>query len=129
MTNTNIAVAGGAARPPSAANKSASRASTDHLSGTQKAAVIIRVLLAEGVEFPACRSARAGTDRLTRTLASLKLIDRPTMCAVVEEFVDMLEQVGMSFPDNIEDALTLLDGKLDAQATAIARNRRAAAEG
>ena len=35
---------------------------------------------------------------MTRGLASLRLIDRPTMCAVVEEFVEMLEQVGLSFP-------------------------------
>lgn len=93
------------------------RAKTDHLTGTQKAAVIVRVLLAEGVEFPFGSIPSADQTDMTRALASLRLIDKPTMCAVVEEFVEMLEQVGLSFPENIEDALQLLDGKLDAQAT------------
>ena len=63
---------------------------------------------------------------MTQALASLRLIDRPTMCAVVEEFVEMLEQVGMSFPESIEDALTLLDGKLDSK---VSTRLRAVARG
>lgn len=119
MSNTTIAVASAAAPAPSAAQRrpAAPRARTDHLTGAQKAAIIVRVLLAEGVEFPfSAIPSREQTD-MTRALASLRLIDRQTMCAVVEEFVEMLEQVGLSFPETIEEALALLDGKLDAQAT------------
>jgi flagellar motor switch protein FliG len=35
---------------------------------------------------------------------------------VVEEFVETLDQVGLSFPDGLEGALSLLDGKLDERA-------------
>lgn len=129
MSNANIAVAS----PPRLGSRqdvktqpAAPRARTDHLSGTQKAAIIVRVLLAEGVEFPFGNIPAQDQTQMTRALASLRLIDRPTMCAVVAEFVEMLEQVGLSFPENIEDALKLLDGKLDAQAT---RQLRALARG
>lgn len=119
MSNTNIAVSTAAAAPqPGAPRKqTAPRARTDHLTGLQKAAIIVRVLLAEGVEFPFSAIPSHEQTDMTRALASLRLIDRQTMCAVVEEFVEMLEQVGLSFPETIEEALALLDGKLDAQAT------------
>lgn len=108
MTNTNTAVA-------AARSAAAPRARTDHLSGTQKAAIILRVLLAEGVDLPLSSLPEQDQTALTRALASLRLIDRPTMWAVVDEFVEMLEQVGMSFPESMEEALALLDGKLDDQ--------------
>jgi flagellar motor switch protein FliG len=100
--------------------------STDHLSGLQKAAIIVRVLLAEGIELPLGHISADRQTELTRAFASLKLIDRPTMLAVIDEFADMLEQVGMSFPETLDDAIALLDGKLDAQA---ARQLRAMARG
>lgn len=109
MTKPSTALA--AARP----SNPAPRARTDHLTGTQKAAIILRVLLAEGVDFPLSGLPEHEQAAMTRALASLRLIDRPTMCAVVDEFVEMLDQVGMSFPENMEDALSLLDGKLDSQ--------------
>lgn len=121
MPSTSIALgrqqATGKAPAAPTAPAARQRAKTDHLTGTQKAAIIVRVLLAEGVEFPFGSIPSADQTDMTRALASLRLIDKPTMCAVVEEFVEMLEQVGLSFPENIEDALKLLDGKLDAQAT------------
>lgn len=120
MSNSKNAVANPRAGAPSQGAAGASyapRARTDHLTGAQKAAVIVRVLLAEGVNFPFSSIPAQDQTDMTRALASLRLIDRPTMCAVIDEFVEMLDQVGMSFPENIEDALSLLDGKLDAQAT------------
>jgi len=86
----------------------------------------MRVLLAEGVDLPLSRLPEQDQAAMTQALASLRLIDRPTMCAVVEEFVEMLEQVGMSFPESIEDALTLLDGKLDSK---VSTRLRAVARG
>ncbi|MBN2758896.1 MAG: flagellar motor switch protein FliG [Rhodobacteraceae bacterium] len=122
MSGSNLALASiGASAPQTQTVRPAPqpkpRARTDHLTGTQKAAIIVRVLLAEGVDFPFANIPAQDQTDMTQALASLRLIDRPTMCAVVEEFVEMLEQVGLSFPENIEDALKLLDGKLDAQAT------------
>lgn len=105
-------VAGNAAPP-----RPDARARTDHLSGAQKAAIIVRLLLAEGLDAPVSALPHDLQSQLTQTLGSMRLVDRATMCAVVEEFVEMLEQVGLSFPDGLEGALSLLDGKLDARAT------------
>ncbi|MCC5966753.1 MAG: flagellar motor switch protein FliG [Natronohydrobacter sp.] len=103
----------GTASPP----RPDARARTDHLSGAQKAAIIVRLLLAEGLDAPVSALPHDLQSQLTQTLGSMRLVDRATMCAVVEEFVEMLEQVGLSFPDGLEGALSLLDGKLDARAT------------
>lgn len=91
-------------------------ARTDHLTGAQKAAIIVRLLLAEGLEMPISRLPAPLQADLTRTLAEMRLVDRATMRAVVDEFIDTLEQVGLSFPDGLEAALSLLDGQLDERA-------------
>ena len=96
---------------------SASGVSTDHLTGAQKAAIIVRVLLAEGVQTPVSALPPDMQATLTQTLGSMRLVDRATMLAVVEEFIQTLEQVGVSFPDGLEAALSLLGGSLDANAT------------
>jgi flagellar motor switch protein FliG len=44
--------------------------------------------------------------------AQMRLVDRDTMLAVVTEFVETLEQVGLSFPEGLEGALQALTGKL-----------------
>lgn len=90
---------------------------TDHLSGIQKAAIIVRVLVAEGVDLQLSALSARMQENLTRTMGEMRLIDRTTMNAVVAEYVDMLEQVGLSFPDGLDGALSLLDGRLDAMAT------------
>lgn len=93
------------------------RARTDHLSGMQKAAIILRVLVAEGVDLPIATLPADMQSDLAQTMAQMRLIDRATLNAVVAEYVDMLEQVGLSFPDGIEGALSLLDGRLHDTAT------------
>lgn len=92
------------------------RISTDHLSGAQKAAIIVRVLLSEGLDTPLAALPPDMQATLTQTLGTMRLVDRATMEAVVEEFVETLDQVGLSFPDGLEGALSLLDGKLDERA-------------
>lgn len=102
------------------------RARTDHLSGAQKAAIIVRLLLAEGLDMPVNSLPQDSQTLLTQTLGSMRLVDRATMNAVVAEFVDILEQVGLSFPEGVEGALKLLDGKL---ADPAARQLRAMVQG
>lgn len=89
------------------------RARIDHLTGMQKAAIILRVLVAEGVDLPIASLPADMQSDLAQTMAQMRLIDRATLNAVVAEYVDMLEQVGLSFPDGIEGALSLLDGRLN----------------
>ncbi len=93
------------------------RAPTHHLSGAQKAAIIVRVLLSEGLDTPLATLPPEMQTMLTQTLGNMRLVDRATMAAVVEEFVETLEQVGLSFPDGLDAALSMLDGKLDERAS------------
>lgn len=95
---------------------------TDHLSGIQKAAIIVRILVAEGVDMQLSSLSATMQANLTRTMGEMRLVDRTTMNAVVAEYVDMLEQVGLSFPEGLDGALTLLDGRLDATAAEHLRN-------
>ncbi len=112
---------GRATAPPATAAKPrpapAPRARTDHLSGAQKAAIIVRVLLSEGLDTPIATLPPEMQTMLTRTLGSMGLVDRATMSAVVAEFVETLDQVGLSFPDGVEGALSLLGDRLDTSAT------------
>ncbi len=101
----------------SALNKiSTGSADTSHLTGAQKAAIIVRLLVAEGVDTPISSLPEDLQTMLTQTLGTMGLIDRKTMCAVVDEFVEILDQIGLSFPDGLDAALEMLDGKLDAGA-------------
>ncbi|MGY6549876.1 MAG: FliG C-terminal domain-containing protein [Roseinatronobacter sp.] len=88
----------------------------DHLSGVQKASIIVRLMLSEGMDIQISRLPSELQAELTQTIGKMGLVDRATMCAVVDEFADTLEQVGLSFPDGLDAALSLLDGKLDANA-------------
>ncbi|TVP71910.1 MAG: flagellar motor switch protein FliG [Rhodobacteraceae bacterium] len=106
------------ARFPSALSSiSTGNADTSHLTGAQKAAIIVRLLVAEGVDTPISSLPEHLQALLTQTLGTMGLIDRKTMCAVVDEFVEILDQIGLSFPDGLDAALELLDGRLDAGAT------------
>lgn len=106
---------------PALSGHSGGRVGTDHLTGAQKAAIIVRLLLAEGLETPITSLPSDLQTQLTQTLGNMRLVDRQTLCAVVEEFIDMLDQVGLSFPDGLEGALSLLEGKLNPDATVALR--------
>lgn len=87
------------------------------LSGPEKAAVLVRLLLAEGAELPLATLPEAVQTALTEQMGRMRLIDRDTLAAVVAEFTETLEQVGLTFPDGIEGAMRALDGRLSAQAS------------
>jgi flagellar motor switch protein FliG len=95
-----------------------------HLSNREKAAVIVRLLLAEGSSLPLSALPEHMQAALTEQIGLMRLIDRGTLGAVVDEFVTELEQVGLSFPGGIEGALGLMDGHISA--TAASRLRRLA---
>lgn len=85
---------------------------TDRLSGRQKAAVIVRLLLAEGAELPLLGLPEHLQAAITEQIGTMHTIDRDTLKSVVEEFCTILEQVGLSFPGGIDKALALLDGHI-----------------
>jgi flagellar motor switch protein FliG len=98
------------------------------LSQREKAAVIVRLLLAEGVAPPLSALPEHMQAALTEQIAAMRLVDRTTLSCVVEEFLSELEQVGLAFPGGIEAALKALDGHISAEAASRLR-RLAGASG
>jgi len=84
-----------------------------NLSRRQKAAIVVRLLLAEGAHLRLDALPEAMQEDLTRQMAGIRMVDRDTLAAVIEEFLQELEQVGLSFPGGMAGALDLLDGALD----------------
>ncbi|WP_265501040.1 FliG C-terminal domain-containing protein [Paracoccus beibuensis] len=87
------------------------------LSQRQKAAVIVRLLLDDDEV--------AGVDRLTaddqtllaQEMAGMELIDRNTRDAVITEFCDSLESVGVTFPGGLDGTLAMLGSRLSDDST------------
>nr|WP_246020279.1 FliG C-terminal domain-containing protein [Gemmobacter aestuarii] len=95
-----------------------------NLPPAEKAAVIVRLLLAEGSSLPLSALPEHMQAALTEQIGRMRLVDRVTLGAVVEEFVNELEQVGLSFPGGIEGAISMMDGHIST--TAANRLRRLA---
>lgn len=87
-----------------------------HLTGRQKAAIIVRLLLAEGADLPLMGLPDHLQAAVTEQIGTMRTIDRDTLASVVDEFCTILEQVGLSFPGGIDKALALLDGHISAAA-------------
>lgn len=94
------------------------------LNGRVKAAVIVRLLLAEGTPLPLSSLPEHMQSALAEQIGQMRLVDRTTLGAVVEEFLNELEQVGLAFPGGIEGALSIMDGHIST--TAANRLRRLA---
>ena len=82
------------------------------LSRKQKAAIIVRLLLAEGAVLSLQDLPEALQTELIHQISVMRYIDRATLKAVVDEFVSEIEDIGLAFPNGIEGALTVLDGAI-----------------
>ena len=94
------------------------------LSRREKAAIIVRLMLAEGAPMQLANMPEHMQASLAEQIGQMRAIDRTTLGAVVDEFTTELEELGLSFPDGIEGALTMMDGHISA--TAASRLRRLA---
>lgn len=83
------------------------------LSKKQKAAIIIRLLLSEGAELPLANLPENMQTDLIELMSDMRLIDKATVAAVIEEFVMEIEDIGMAFPGGLEGALNVLEGAID----------------
>lgn len=92
------------------------------ISGREKAAIIVQLLLANGDEVPLRDLPDHLQAALTEQIGQMRLVDRATLDAVVEEFLSILGSIGLSFPGGIDRALQMLDGHISA--TAASRLRR-----
>ncbi|SET13556.1 flagellar motor switch protein FliG [Paracoccus homiensis] len=87
------------------------------LTQRQKAAVIVRLLLDDEDEVRLNQLDSATQNLLAEEMAGMELIDRQTRDAVITEFCDRLESVGVTFPGNLDGTLAMLGGKLSADST------------
>ncbi len=86
------------------------------VSNSEKAAIIVRLMLAEGSPLPLSSLPEAMQAALAQQIGRMRLVDRATLDAVVSEFVEELEQIGLSFPGGIEGALSIMDGHISTSA-------------
>ena len=122
-----IPMAAPLARSPKRQDQDVPRAATRprlQLTRRQKAAVIVQLLLSEGAAPPLDNLPEEYQADLTTLLAQMRTIDRDTLRSVIEEFVEEMDSIGLTFPGGIEGALGALDGHISA--TTSARLRREA---
>jgi len=86
------------------------------LQPSQKAAVIVRLLLTQGLSPAIDRLSPAQQERLTQSMANLGHINRDTLGAVVREFAEALDNMALTFPSALSDAVALLEPHLSAKA-------------
>ncbi len=86
------------------------------LSSQEKAAIIARLLVAEGAGLPLSALPEDMQTDLIAQMGQMHTVDRATLDAVVEEFANELEQIGLAFPGGMEGALKAMDGHISADA-------------
>ena len=85
------------------------------ISRQQKAAIIVRLLLAEGGELSLTKMPEDMQQDLTMQMGSMRSVTHETVDAVVSEFISELDSIGLSFIGGLEGALNTLDGSIDPQ--------------
>lgn len=85
------------------------------LSRRAKAAVVVRLLLNEGADIPLEDLPEELQSHLTKAMGQMRTVDRDTLSAVVSEFAEEVERIGLRFPGGIAGALNALEGKISPQ--------------
>ncbi|MDM7459807.1 MAG: FliG C-terminal domain-containing protein [Paracoccus sp. (in: a-proteobacteria)] len=98
------------------------------LNQRQKAAIIVRLLLDEDDGISLERLPAETQALLAEAMAGMELIDRHTRDAVIAEFCDLLEAVGVTFPGDLDGTLAMLGERISADSSDMLR-RAAAREG
>lgn len=75
----------------------------------QKAAIIVRAIIAAGVELNLSSLAGPLQSALVHEMAALKFVDQMTIEAVITEFLDQFDASGLSFPEALSDALDMMN--------------------
>ncbi|WP_134681191.1 FliG C-terminal domain-containing protein [Paracoccus ravus] len=90
------------------------QSASQKLTERQKAAIIVGVVLGEGDEIDLSRLPASAQAGLAQEMSLMGLIDRDTRNAVITEFCDRLDAIGLSFPGDIDGTLDLLESHLSA---------------
>lgn len=102
--------------PPMAGRSARSTAAP--LSQREKAAIVVRFLLAEGADLTLADLPDDLQTALARQFGQMRHVDRTTLAAVIAEFAQELEQIALLFPRGVAGALTALDGRISPQTAA-----------
>lgn len=84
------------------------------LNRKQKAAIIIRLLVSEGVEISLTDLPDELQAELAFQMSKMRFVDRVTLKSVIDEFIAEIDDIALSFPNGIEGALKVLDGTISA---------------
>lgn len=87
-------------------------ARTTQLTKRAKAAIIVRLLINEGADIALEELSDDLQAELTHQMGAMRVVDRATLAAVIEEFTDAIDSIGLSFPGGIAGALDALDGRI-----------------
>ncbi|MBJ3763098.1 flagellar motor switch protein FliG [Maribius pontilimi] len=96
------------------------------LSRRQKAAIVVRLLLAEGAQLPLSDLPEMLQAELTTQMTQMRFVDRATLRDVIEEFATELDSIGLSFPGGLEDTLAILEGAINPDLAARLRKQSGA---
>ncbi|TCP61895.1 flagellar motor switch protein FliG [Rhodovulum bhavnagarense] len=94
------------------------------LTRRRKAAIIVRLLLGDGIALPIDRLPPALQAALTDDIATMHHVDGATLREVVQEFLAELDQVGLTFPGGLDGAMDLIGKHLSPEAAARIDARR-----
>jgi hypothetical protein len=89
----------------------------------QKAAVIVRLLLAHGVSPGLDKLSPAHQGVLARAMSGLGQIDRATLASIVTEFTDALDRLALTMPRGMHDVLEILNPYISAHGARRAEGR------
>lgn len=95
----------------------------------QKAAVIVRLLLGQGVSPGVQRLAPHHQTKLAHVISGLGAVDRQTLSEIVREFTARIDNLALSFPDGLEETLDLLEPHLGEGALSTLRQAAERSEG
>ena len=99
--------------------------SAAHLTPREKAAVVVRLLLVGGALPELSQLSEEDQAELVLQIGRMKPVDRATVQAVADEFAAEIENIGVSFPADLEDALGMLDGVISPAASSRVRQTSA----
>ena len=88
------------------------------LSKSAKAAIVVRLLINEGADIALEELSPELQAQLTQQMGAMRVVDRVILAAVIEEFTEAVESIGLSFPGGIAGALEALDGKISRETAA-----------
>ncbi len=87
---------------------------TADLTKRQKAAIVVRLLLAEGAKMSLEDLPEELQSELALQMSEMRFVDRATLAEVVEEFLSEVDRDGLSFPGSLHGTLSMLDGTISA---------------